>query len=285
MPAADVVLGAIAARTTRIRLGSAVTVLSSDDPVRVFQRYSTLSAVSGGRAEVILGRGSSIDSFPLFGYDLADYEDLFEEKTNLFAELLKGGPVTWQGKTRPSLHNQDVVPHTESGPFPTWIGVGGSPQSVIRAAHYGFSLMLAIIGGPPARFAPFSQLFQQALERFGRDPLPVGVHSPGYVAATDEQARDEFWPRWLEVIRRVSKTRGFAIPTKESFLHEVGPRGALYVGSPETVAQKIAANLPALGANRFDLKFGVSGLTQHAVMTNIELYGTQVIPRVRELLA
>jgi alkanesulfonate monooxygenase SsuD/methylene tetrahydromethanopterin reductase-like flavin-dependent oxidoreductase (luciferase family) len=251
----------------------------------VFQRYSTLSAVSGGRAEVILGRGSSIDSFPLFGYDLADYEDLFEEKTNLFAELIKGGPVTWQGKTRPSLHNQDVVPHTESGPFPAWIGVGGSPQSVIRAAHYGFSLMLAIIGGPPARFAPFSQLFAQALQRFGRDPLPVGVHSPGYVAATDEQAREEFWPHWLELIRRVGKTRGFAIPTKESFRHEVGPRGALYVGSPETVAQKIAANLPALGANRFDLKYGVSGLTQHAVMTNIELYGTHVIPRVRELLA
>ena len=148
LSAADVVLAAIAARTSRIHLGSAVTVLSSDDPVRVFQRYSTLNAISGGRAEVILGRGSSIDSFPLFGYDLADYEDLFEEKTNLFAELLKGGPVTWQGKTRASLHDQDVVPHTESGPFPAWIGVGGSPQSVIRAAHYGFSLMLAIIGGP-----------------------------------------------------------------------------------------------------------------------------------------
>jgi hypothetical protein len=148
MPAADVALGAIAARTTRIRLGSAVTVLSSDDPVRVFQRYSTLDAVSGGRAEVILGRGSSIESFPLFGYDLADYERLFEEKTNLFAELLKGGPVTWQGTTRAALHNQDVVPHTEFGPFPTWLGVGGSPESVVRAARYGFSLMLAIIGGP-----------------------------------------------------------------------------------------------------------------------------------------
>ena len=162
MPAADVVLAAIAARTARIRVGSAVTVLSSDDPVRVFQRFSTLNAISGGRAEVVLGRGSSIDSFPLFGYDLADYEDLFEEKTGLFAELLKGGRITWQGKTRPSLHDQDVVPHTESGPFPVWIGVGGSPQSVIRAARYGFSLMLAIIGGPPARFAPFSQLFGQA---------------------------------------------------------------------------------------------------------------------------
>jgi probable LLM family oxidoreductase len=285
MPAADVVLGAIAARTTRIRLGSAVTVLSSDDPVRVFQRYSTLNAVSGGRAEVILGRGSSIDSFPLFGYDLADYEDLFEDKTNLFAELLKGGPVTWQGKTRASLHNQDVVPHTESGPFPAWIGVGGSPQSVVRAADYGFSLMLAIIGGSPARFAPFSQLFQQALARLGRGPLPVGVHSPGHVAVTDEKAREEFWPHYLEVIRRIGKTRGFAAPTKESFAHEIGPHGALYVGSPETVAKKIAANLTVLGANRFDLKYGMGGLSHEALMTNIELYGSQVIPQVRELLA
>src|SRR6202171_6289772 len=215
MPAADVVLAAIAARTNRIRLGSAVTVLSSDDPVRVFQRYSTLDAISGGRAEVILGRGSSIDSFPLFGYDLADYEDLFEEKVNLFAALIKGGPVTWEGKTRPSLSNQDVVPHTAAGPFPTWIGVGGSPESVLRAARYGFSLMLAIIGGSPARFAPFSQLFRQALDSFGRAARPGGVHAPGHVAATDEKAREEFWPRYREVIRRVSTTRGFAIPTKE----------------------------------------------------------------------
>ena len=190
MPAGDVVLAAIAARTERIRLGSAVTVLSSDDPVRVFQRYSTLNAISGGRAEVILGRGSSIESFPLFGYDLADYEELFEEKATLFAELLKGGPVTWEGKSRAALLNQDVVPHTESGPFPAWIGVGGNPQSVIRAARLGFSLALAIIGGPPARFAAYSQLFQRALEKFGRPPLPVLVHSPGHVAATDEQAKD-----------------------------------------------------------------------------------------------
>ena len=253
MPAADVVLAAIAARTTRIRVGSAVTVLSSDDPVRVFQRFSTLNAISNGRAEVILGRGSSIDSFPLFGYDLADYETLFEEKVNLFAELMKGGPVTWQGTTRAALTNQDVVPHTESGPFPVWIGVGGSPQSVVRAAHYGFSLMLAIIGGSPSRFAPFSRLFEQALEKFGLTPRQIGVHGPGHVAATDEKAREEFWPYYLDVFRRIGKTRGFATPTKEQFLHEVGPHGALYIGSPETVAQKIAANLPALHATRFDL--------------------------------
>jgi probable LLM family oxidoreductase len=284
LSAADVVLAAVAARTTRIRVGSAVTVLSSDDPVRVFQRFSTLDAISSGRAEVILGRGSSIDSFPLFGYDLVDYEDLFEEKTNLFAELLKGSPITWQGKTRPSLRNQDVVPHLESAHFPTWIGVGGSPQSVVRAARYGFALMLAIIGGTPARFAPFSELFRHALEEFGRSRVPVGVHSPGHVAATDEQARDDFSPRYLEVIRHYSKIRGFAVPTKESFMHEVGPAGALYVGSPETVAQKIATNLTLLGATRFDLKYGMGGLSNDALMTNIELYGTQVIPRVRELL-
>ena len=285
MPAGDVVLAAIAARTNRIHLGSAVTVLSSDDPVRVFQRYSTLNAISGGRAEVILGRGSSIESFPLFGYDLADYEELFEEKASLFAELLKGGPVTWEGTTRPPLYHQDVVPHTESGPFPVWIGVGGNPQSVIRAARLGFRLALAIIGGNPARFAAFSQLFQKALEKFGRPPLPVAVHSPGHIAPTDDQARDEFWPRWLELISLVAPERGFAIPTEESFTWETGPQGALYVGSPETVARKIAANLRALQATRFDLKYGMPGLTHEMLMTNIELYGQQVIPRVRELLA
>jgi probable LLM family oxidoreductase len=284
MPAGDVVLAAIAARTSRIHLGSAVTVLSSDDPVRVFQRYSTLNAISGGRAEVILGRGSSVDSFPLFGYDLADYELLFEERTELFAQLLAGEPVTWEGKTRAPLIDQDVVPHLESGPFPVWIGVGGSPESVLRAARYGFSLMLAIIGGPPARFAPFSELFHQALDSYGQPPRPIGVHSPGHVAATDEQARDEFWPHYLEVIRHVSKSRGFSVPTRESFMRETGPHGALYVGSPETVARKIATNLPELGATRFDLKYGMGGLSHEALMTNIELYGTEVIPRVRDLL-
>jgi probable LLM family oxidoreductase len=284
LSAADVVLAAIAARTERIRVGSAVTVLSSDDPVRVFQRYSTLDAVSDGRAEVILGRGSSVDSFPLFGYDLADYERLFEEKVDLFAELLKGGPVTWQGTTRPALDGQDVVPHVESGAFPVWIGVGGSPESVVRAARHGFSLMLAIIGGPPARFGPFSELFARALEDFGNEPRPVGVHSPGHVAATDEQAREEFFPRYQEVIRRVSRTRGFAVPTKGSFIDDVGPKGALHVGSPETVARKIATTLTATGANRFDLKYGMGGLSHDALMTNIELYGTAVVPRVRELM-
>jgi alkanesulfonate monooxygenase SsuD/methylene tetrahydromethanopterin reductase-like flavin-dependent oxidoreductase (luciferase family) len=279
------VLAGIATRTSRIHLASGVTVLSSDDPVRVFQRYSTLNALSGGRAEVILGRGSSIESFPLFGYDLADYEDLFEEKSALFAELVAGGPVTWHGRTRPPLDHQDIVPHTENGPFPVWIGVGGNPQSVIRAARLGFGLALAIIGGPPSRFSSFSQLYGKALEKFGRPPMPVAVHSPGHIAATDEQARAEFWPRWRELITLVAPERGFAIPTEDSFAREAGPDGALYVGSPETVARKIAASLRALQASRFDLKYGMPGLTHDMLMTNIELYGQQVIPRVRELLA
>ncbi|MFJ5991692.1 LLM class flavin-dependent oxidoreductase [Lentzea sp. NPDC092896] len=283
LSAADVVLAAIAARTSKIHLGSAVTVLSSDDPVRVYQRFSTLNALSDGRAEVILGRGSSVDSFPLFGYDLADYEDLFEEKTHLFAELLKGGPITWQGKTRAALHEQDVVPFTE--PFPTWIGVGGSPQSVVRAASYGFSLILAIIGGHPARFAPFSELYLHALEKFGREPLPIGIHSPGHVAPTDEQAREEFWPHYLDVIGRLGKTRGFSTPTPESYAHEVGPHGALFVGSPETVATKMAATMKKLDASRFDLKYGIGGLSHESLTRTIELYGTQVVPLVKDMLA
>jgi alkanesulfonate monooxygenase SsuD/methylene tetrahydromethanopterin reductase-like flavin-dependent oxidoreductase (luciferase family) len=177
------------------------------------------------------------------------------------------------------------VPHIESGSFPVWVGVGGSPQSVIRAARYGFSLMLAIIGGSPARFAPFSELYRRALVNFGRDALPVGVHSPGHVAQTDEQAQAEFWPRYLEIITRFSRIRGFAIPTEESFMREIGPYGALHVGSPETVANKIAETLTSLGANRFDLKYGMGALSHEALMTNIGLYGTEVVPRVRKLLA
>ncbi len=285
MPAGDVVLAAIAARTERIRLGSAVTVLSSDDPVRVFQRYATLDAVSHGRAEVILGRGSSTESFPLFGYDLADYERLFEEKAELFAELLKGGPVTWSGSTRAALHEQEVVPAVEGGRFPAWIGVGGNPHSVLRAARLGFGLMLAVIGGPTARFAPFAELYRRALAELGRDPLPIGLHSPGHVAHTDEQAIDEFVPHYLELIAKVAAVRGWRPPSRESALHEIGPDGALYVGSPETVAQKIATNLRVLGATRFDLKYGMGRLPHESLMTAVELYGTKVAPRVRELLS
>jgi probable LLM family oxidoreductase len=285
LSAGDVVLAAIAARTSRIRLGSAVTVISSDDPVRVFQRYATLDALSGGRAEVILGRGSSVESFPLFGYDLSDYEELFEEKVGLFAELLKEQPVSWSGNTRAAISGLTVYPRTESGTLSTWIGVGGSPQSVVRAARYGFSLMLAIIGGDTARFAPFASLYRQALEQFGQPMRPVGVHSPGHVAATDEQAIEEFWPPFQKVMQQVAAERGFRVPTKESYLRDVGPGGALYVGSPETVARKITESLRVLGATRFDLKYGMPGLAQDMVMTNIELFGSRVAPLVREMTA
>jgi probable LLM family oxidoreductase len=285
LSAVDVVLAAIAARTNRIRLGSAATVLSSDDPVRVFQRFSTLDAISGGRAEVILGPGSSVTSFPLFGYNPSDYGLLFDEKMQLFAKLLKGAPVTWGGSTRAPLRDQDVVPHLERGAFPTWIGVGGSRDSVLRAARHGYRLMLTILGGPPARFSPMSQLFQEALRRFGRAPLPVGVQSAGHVAATDEQAREQFWPHYEQVARRMSERHGFPVPTEDKYLAELGAGGALYVGSPDTVARKITATLRALGAARFDLKYGMAGLRHETLLTNIHLYGTEVAPRVRALLA
>jgi probable LLM family oxidoreductase len=285
LSAGDVVLGAIASRTSRIHLGSAVTVISSDDPVRVFQRYATLDALSNGRAEVILGRGSSIESFPLFGYDLRDYEELFEEKVNLFAELRKEQPVTWKGRTRPVLDGLSVYPHTESGSIPTWIGVGGNPESVVRAARYGFSLMLAIIGGATRRFAPFAGLFREALVSFGFSEQPVGVHCPGHIAATDEQAREEFWPFYRDLIARMAEERGFRVPTRASFDQEVGPDGALHVGSPETVARKIAATLTSLDATRFHLKYGMGGLSHSKLMTNIELYGNRVARLVRDMLA
>src|ERR1700761_4824926 len=189
----EVVLEAIAARTQKIRLGSAVTVLSSDDPIRVFQRFSAVDAASNGRSEVILGRGSFAEAFPLFGFDLKQYEELFEEKLDLFAALLNQGPVSWEGKLRPPLKNQIVYPPIERGQLKTWIGVGGSPESVVRAAHYDLPLMLAIIGGDPRRFQPYVELYHRALSQYGRAVKPIGVHSPGYVAEADEQAREELW--------------------------------------------------------------------------------------------
>src|SRR6478609_1635115 len=189
----ETVLAAIAARTERIKLGSAVTVLSSDDPVRVFQRFATVDAISGGRAEVIVGRGSFTESFPLFGLDLSQYEELFEDRLDLFAHLLEGGPVTWSGSTRAPLTEQSVFPTTASGTLKTWIGVGGSPESVVRAARYRLPLMLAIIGGNPLRFAPYVDLYYRALEDLGAEPLPIGVHSPGHLADSDRQAREELW--------------------------------------------------------------------------------------------
>ncbi|SOE04914.1 probable oxidoreductase, LLM family [Rathayibacter rathayi NCPPB 2980 = VKM Ac-1601] len=283
--APDVVLAAIAARTERIHLGSAVTVLSSDDPVRVYQRFATLDGLSGGRAEVILGRGSFTESFPLFGYDLAQYEVLFEEKLDLFHALLQGGPVTWQGRTRPTLTEQSVYPTPDSGTLRTWIGVGGSPESVVRAARYGFPLVLAIIGGSPARFRPYVDLFGRALDQLEQPRLPVAVHSPGFVADTDEEARELYFPHHKAMMDAIGRERGWSPMTRERFEEEAGPDGAIHLGSPETVAQKIARTVTALGIDRFDLKYSAGTLPHPAIMHAIELYGTQVIPRVRELLA
>jgi probable LLM family oxidoreductase len=281
--APEVVLGAIAARTTRILLGSAVTVLSSDDPIRVFERFSTVDAASSGRAEVTLGRGSFTESFPLFGFDLAQYEELFEEKLDLFAALLKQEPVTWQGKLRPPLKNQRVFPPLEKPPLKTWIGVGGSPQSVVRAAHYDLPLMLAIIGGDPRRFLPFIDLYKRAYDQLGRPIKPIGLHSHGYVADTDAQAREELWPHHKAMRDRIGAERGWPPATRASFDQEADG-GSLYVGAPETVARRIAATAKALGIARFDMKYSSGTLPHVKLMRSIELYGTKVRPLVREML-
>lgn len=281
----DVVLAAIAARTERILLGSAVTVLSSDDPVRVFERFSTLDAISAGRAELTLGRGSFTESFPLFGYDLADYEVLFEEKLDLFVRLLEEEPVTWTGSTRAPLVDQVVHPATESGSLTTWVGVGGSPQSVLRAARHRLPLMLAIIGGDPARFAPLVELYRRTLDEVGADHLPVGVHSPGHIAPTDEQARAELYPHFKSNRDRIGAERGWPPMGRDEFEREAGPHGSLYVGSPETVARKVAHTVRTLGIERFDLKYSNGPMPHEQSMRAIDLFGTEVIPRARQLLA
>ncbi len=283
--APDVVLAAIAARTERIRLASAVTVLSSDDPVRVFERFSTLHAISNGRAEVVVGRGSFTESFPLFGLPLEQYEELFEEKLDLFRKLLDGGPVTWSGRLRSGLKDQVVYPPIEHGTLRTWVGVGGSPESVIRAARHGLPLMLAIIGGDPARFRPFVDLYHRALGEFGTGPQPVGQHSPGHVADTDEEAAEQVWPHYRQYVGRIGRERGWPPPTRASYDEAAGPEGALFLGSPETVARKIVRSARLLGLDRFSLKISQGSLAHEHTMRAIELYGTRVAPMVRDMLA
>ncbi|MFD7402256.1 LLM class flavin-dependent oxidoreductase [Streptomyces sp. NPDC059866] len=280
----ETVLAGIATRTSRIRLSSGVTVLSSDDPVRVFQRFSTVDALSNGRAEVILGRGSFTESFPLFGYDLADYDVLFEEKIELFAKLLEEKPVTWSGTKRAPLENADVFPKTESGHLSTWVGVGGSPQSVIRTAHYGFPLMIAIIGGNPERFAPYIDLYQRATDKFGTTAHPVGMHSPGFIADTDEEARELHWPHYKVIRDRIGALRGWPPLRKEEYEAEI-EHGSLYIGSPETVARKMARAITALGVGRFDLIYTTGAQPVSARLRTVELYGTKVLPMVRDILA
>jgi probable LLM family oxidoreductase len=281
--APEVTLAAIAGRTKQIHLGSAVTVLSTDDPIRVFERFSTLNAASNGRAEVTLGRGSFTESFPLFGYDLSEYEALFQEKVDLFAALVKSDRVTWQGNMRPPLKDQRVYPPIENGTLKTWIGVGGSPESVVRAAHYDFPLALAIIGGDPKRFKPFVDLYHRAFAQFGRPAQPIAVHSPGHVADTDAQAREEYWEGYKAMHDRIGAERGWPAVSRTQFEQEV-EHGALHVGSPETVARKIASTAKALGLVRFDMKYSAGTLSHEKMMHGIELYGGKVMPLVRDML-
>jgi len=282
--APDSVLAGIATRTKQIKLGTGVTVLSSDDPVRVFERFSTVDALSNGRAEITAGRGSFIESFPLFGYDLNDYGILFEEKLELLVELLKEKPVTWSGQTRAPLNNQEVYPKTERGNIPLRVGVGGTPESVVRAARLNVQLAIAIIGGDPARFAPFAHLYRKSMEDFGNKLLPISIHSPGYVAETDEQAMEEQWPNYLKMVGRIGKERGWTPPTKEGFIQEC-MYGSQYVGSPETVARKITHAIKSVGAQRFDFKYANGPQKHSSLMKSLELYGTKVIPLVKEMLA
>lgn len=283
--APDTVLAGLATATGRIRLGSAVVVLSSDDPIRVYERFATIDALSGGRAEPALGRGSFIESFGLYGFDLADYEKLFEEKLEVFSLLREEGPVTWTGTYRTPLADVDVFPKTEGGRMRSWVAVGGSPQSVVRAAHRGFGLQLAIIGGPAQRFKPFADLYRRAVDEFGvTTEMPVAVHSPGHVAETDELAAEQLFPHFKAQRDRIGRERGWGAMGSDEFTHEI-EHGALYVGSPETVAAKIAATVRELKVDQFDLKYANGPMPHSQLMKSIELYATRVVPLVREMLA
>jgi probable LLM family oxidoreductase len=282
--AASIILATVAGRTKRIRLGTAVTVLSTQDPVRVYTEFATLDAVSNGRAQLIAGRGSLIESFPLFGFDLNDYEDLFEEKLDLLMRLLRDQPVTWSGKFRSPLTNQYLSPPLPEGHVPVWVGVGGSPQSVVRAARYGLPLMLAVIGGPPIRFLPLIELYKRALVKYGKPLQRIGMHSHGLVARTDQEAAEIQWPHWAHVFEGAAAERGWARPTMDRFQAEVD-EGSLYLGSVETVATKIAWVIRLLGLSRFDLAYATGRVPHEQKMATIELYGREVIPRVRELLS
>ncbi|MFT4123701.1 MAG: LLM class flavin-dependent oxidoreductase [Microbacteriaceae bacterium] len=278
--AGSVVLAGIASRTKRIRLGTAVTVLSTQDPVRLFTEFSTLDAISHGRAQIALGRGSLTESFPLFGYDLTDYEVLFEEKLDLFTKLIREQPVTWSGTVRSPLREQYVYPPLPEGHLPTWIAVGGSPQSVVRAARYGLPLILAVIGGDPARFAPYIELYHRSLDQFGQPRQPVGMHSHGFIARTDKEARAIQFPysreMWASDERRPAPSMSF-------FENEVD-HGAHFIGSPETVAAKLTKYVRLLGLQRFDLAYATGRVPFEQRLKTIELYGREVIPLVREML-
>ncbi len=281
--APDTMLAGIATVTKNITLGTGVTVLSSEDPVRVYQRFATIDALSNGRVEITAGRGSFTESFPLFGYNLSDYNVLFEEKLELLVQLWGEQAITWSGTTRSALHNQEIYPKTDRGRMGIRVGVGGSPESVVRAARLGLPLALAIIGGDPARFAPFANLYRQQLTELGKEQLPISIHSPGHIAEDDEQAANELWPAYLAGFGRIGQERGWAPPTPQHFMSEV-IHGSVYAGSPETVAKKIVHAITSVGAQRFDLKYANGPMPHERLMKSIELYGTEVIPRVRKLL-
>jgi probable LLM family oxidoreductase len=280
-----VILAAAAARTKRIRLTSAVTVLSAADPVRVFQEFATLDLLSGGRAEMVVGRGSFIEAFPLFGLELDDYESLFTEKLDLLLQLRKETHIHWSGKHRPALTGQGVYPRPLQDPLPAWLGVGGTPESFARAGTLGLPLMVAIIGGQPRRFRPLVDLYRQAGEEAGHDPrtLKVGVHALGYVAETDDQAADDFFPGYAKVFTEVGRERGWPPVTRAQFDALRNPTGALIVGSPATAIQKIRHYDEALGGiSRLSFQMSVAGIPHEKMLRSIELIGNEVAPKMRE---
>jgi probable LLM family oxidoreductase len=279
-----VALAAAAERTSRIKLTSAVTVLSSDDPVRVFQQFATLDLLSGGRAEVMAGRGSFIESFPLFGYNLEDYDELFAEKLDLLLALNESERVTWSGTHRAAINDRGVYPRPYQEKLPIWIAVGGTPQSVARAGALGLPLALAIIGGEPARFAPLFDLYREAARRSGHDPakLATSINVHGFVAETTDRAADDFYGPQAEVMNRIGRERGWGPTNRAHFDQSRSPRGALFVGDPETVAEKIVAQHKIFRNDRFLLQMAIGTMPHDKIMKAIELYGTRVAPIVRK---
>ena len=280
-----VILGAAAARTQSIRLTSAVTVLSAADPVRVFQQFATLDLLSQGRAEMVVGRGSFIEAFPLFGLSLEDYDALFEDKLDLLLKIRDNEQVHWAGRFRPALTGQGVYPRPLQQPLPIWLGVGGTPKSFARAGALGLPLMIAIIGGEPRRFRPLVDLYREAGERFGHSPeqLKVGVHALGYVAATAQEAADDFFPGYAKAVASVAKERGWGPVTRAAFDAQRGRDGALLIGEPDEVAEKILRHSEALGGvSRFTFQMNAASLPHAKLMRAIETIGAHVAPVVRK---
>ena len=280
-----VVLGAAAARTKAIRLTSAVSVLSSDDPVRVFQDFSTLDLLSGGRAEIMAGRGSFIESFPLFGYDLSDYDELFEEKLRLLLTLRESERISWPGGHRPAIDNRGVYPRPLQDPLPVWVAVGGSPESALRAGSLGLPMALAIIGGLPERFVPFAELHRRAGEEAGHGRLPLSINSHGYIADTTRQAFDESFPYAAAMMDRIGRERGWPPHTRVDYDAAATRRGANFVGSPDQIVEKILYQHELFAHDRFLVQFSVGTMPHAKMMRSIELFGTEVAPAVRRELA